>query len=89
MLMRLVLIVILSIVSIFIINYTGYASLEYTPKNILYASIFIIVATIIYKILIRFLKLFLFVVIVVPVLFICYYYLYTYITGAPQEFMQF
>lgn len=30
MLMRLVLIVILSIVSIFIINYTGYASLEYT-----------------------------------------------------------
>ena len=89
MLMRLVLIVILSVVAIFLVNYTGYTSIEYTWSNILYGTLIIILCIVIYKILVRFLRLFLFMVIVVPVALICFYYIYTYLTGAPPEFMQF
>lgn len=87
--MRLVMIVLLSVVSIFIINYTGVYILEYTWQNILYGSVIIIGLMILYKILTKFLKLFLFVVIVIPVLGICFYYIYSYITGEPPSFMQF
>lgn len=89
MMMRLVMIVLLSVVSIFIINYTGVYILEYTWQNILYGSVIIIGLMILYKILTKFLKLFLFVVIVIPVLGICFYYIYSYITGEPPSFMQF
>lgn len=89
MMMRLVMIILLSVVSIFIINYTGVYILEYTWQNILYGSVIIIGLMILYKILTKFLKLFLFVVIVIPVLGICFYYIYSYITGEPPSFMQF
>lgn len=89
MLMRLVMIVLASVASIFVINYTGIYILDYTWQNILYGALIIIGIMILYKILTKFLKLFLFVVIVVPVLGICFYYIYSYITGEPSEFMQF
>jgi hypothetical protein len=87
--MRLVMIVLASVASIFVINYTGIYILDYTWQNILYGALIIIGIMILYKILTKFLKLFLFVVIVVPVLGICFYYIYSYITGEPPEFMQF
>lgn len=89
MLMRLVMIVLASVASIFVINYTGIYILDYTWQNILYGALIIIGIKILYKILTKFLKLFLFVVIVVPVLGICFYYIYSYITGEPPAFMQF
>ena len=89
MLMRLVIIVLASVASIFVINYTGIYILDYTWQNILYGALIIIGIMILYKILTKFLKLFLFVVIVVPVLGICFYYIYSYITGEPPVFMQF
>ncbi|CAD2073368.1 hypothetical protein GCM10007275_01650 [Jeotgalicoccus coquinae] len=89
MLMRLVMIVLASVASIFVINYTGFYILDYTWQNILYGGLIIIAIMILYKILTKFLKLFLFVVIVIPVLGICFYYLYSYITGEPPAFMQF
>ncbi|MEY8559981.1 hypothetical protein AALF85_04720 [Jeotgalicoccus halotolerans] len=89
MLMRLVMIVLASVASIFVINYTGIYILDYTWQNILYGALIIIGIMILYKILTKFLKLFLFVVIVVPVLGICFYYIYSYITGEPPAFMQF
>lgn len=87
--MRLVMIVMLSVVSIFLINYSGYYFLEYTWQNILYGSLIIIGLMLLYKILTKFLKLFLFVVIVIPVLGICFYYIYSYFMGEPPSFMQF
>lgn len=89
MLMRLVMIVLASVASIFVINYTGIYILDYTWQNILYGALIIIGIMILYKILTKFLKLFLFVVIVVPVIGICFYYIYSYITGEPPSFMQF
>ena len=89
MLMRLVTIVLASVASIFVINYTGFYILDYTCQNILYGALIIIAIMILYKILTKFLKLFLFVVIVVPVIGICFYYIYSYITGEPPSFMQF
>jgi uncharacterized membrane protein YGL010W len=88
-LMRLVTIVLASVASIFVINYTGFYILDYTWQNILYGALIIIAIMILYKILTKFLKLFLFVVIVVPVIGICFYYIYSYITGEPPSFMQF
>lgn len=89
MLMRLVMIVLASVASIFVINYTGIYILDYTWQNIMYGALIIIGIMIFYKILTKFLKLFLFVVIVVPVFGICFYYIYSYITGEPPAFMQF
>lgn len=89
MLMRLVMIVLASVASIFVINYTGVYILDYTWQNILYGALIIIGIMILYKILTKFLKLFLFVVIVVPVIGICFYYIYSYVTGEPPSFMQF
>ena len=89
MLMRLVMIVLASVASIFVINYTEIYIVDYTWQNILYGALIIIGIMILYKILTKFLKLFLFVVIVIPVLSICFYYIYSYITGEPPAFMQF
>ena len=81
MLMRLVIIILASVASIFVVNYTGLYILDYTWQNILYGALIIVALMIIYKILTKFLKLFLFVVIVVPVLGICFYYIYSYVMG--------
>ena len=89
MLMRLVIIILASVASIFVVNYTGLYILDYTWQNILYGALTIVALMIIYKILTKFLKLFLFVVIVVPVLGICFYYIYSYVMGEPPSFMQF
>lgn len=89
MLMRLVMIVLASVASIFVINYTGLYILDYTWQNVLYGALLIIALMVLYKILTKFLKLFLFVVIVVPVLGIGFYYIYSYVMGEPPSFMQF
>ena len=88
MLMRLVIIILASVASIFVVNYTGLYILDYTWQNILYGALIIVALMIIYKILTKFLKLFLFVVIVVPVLGICLLHLFIR-DGRTPSFMQF
>lgn len=87
--MRLILTIALSFFVIYGINFFDIAALEYNIKTVAVTTVAIIVLRLLYSIFTRFMKVFLFVVIFLPIVGLIIYYIYSYVTGNPVELFDF
>lgn len=85
MFMRLILIIALSFFVIYGINFFDIAYLEYNIKTVAATAVSIIILSLLYRVFTRFMKIFLFVVVFLPIAGLIVYYIYSYITGNPIE----
>ena len=87
MFIRLLLTISLSFFVIYGINYFDIADLDYNFKTVAVTSIALILLRVLYYIFTKFLKIFLFIFVFLPLLALFINYIYSYLTGAPVEFM--
>ncbi|WP_017549132.1 hypothetical protein [Salinicoccus carnicancri] len=85
MFIRLILTIALSFFVIYAINFFDIASLEYDIRTVAATVVAIIVLRLLYSVFTRFMKVFLFVVIFLPIVGLIIYYIYSYVTGSPVE----
>lgn len=85
MFMRLILIIALSFFVIYGINFFDIASLEYNITTVAVTVVSIILLSLLYRVFTKFMKVFLFAVIFLPITGLIVYYVYSYITGSPIE----
>ncbi len=83
--MRLIITIALSFFVIYGINFFGLAALDYNIKTVALTAAAIIALRLLYRIFTRFMKVFLFVVIFLPIVGLIIYYIYSYVTGNPIE----
>ncbi|WP_411842023.1 hypothetical protein [Salinicoccus sp. HZC-1] len=87
--MRLIFIIALSFFVIYGINFFDIAVLDYNIKTIAITAVSIIVLRLLYSVFAKFMKVFLFVVIFLPIVGLIIYYIYSYMTGNPIELFDF
>lgn len=78
----------LSFAVIFGINYFDVAQIDYTFMNIFIAFITLVLLRVLYTVFIKFMKVFLFAVVFLPLVGLFGYYIYSYVTGQPIEMVQ-
>src|SRR5699024_2009366 len=83
--MRLILTIALSFFVIYAINFFCIASLDYNSRTVATTAACIIVLKFLYIVFTRFMNVFLFVVIFLPITGLIIYYIYSYVTGSPIE----
>jgi hypothetical protein len=78
----------LSFAAIFGINYFNLAQIDYTFVNILITFVSLVLLRVLYTVFIKFMKVFLFAVVFLPLVGLFGYYIYSYVTGQPIEMIQ-
>ena len=81
---RIFVLIMLSVILIFGLNYTGLYNIDLTVQNLIYMIIFLAIVSMIYRIIFKFIKSFASLFIIVIVLMVLYYF-YVYFTGKPIE----
>lgn len=84
----LILYIAFSFLLIFGINYFNVAAVDYTFTNVLIAFVSLAVLRVLYAIFARFMKVFLFAVVFLPLVGLFGYYIYSYVTGQPIEMIE-
>lgn len=75
----------LSFAVIYGINFFELAYVDYSVANILVTFIALVLLRVLYTVFIKFMKVFLFAVVFVPLVGLFGYYIYSYVTGQPVE----
>lgn len=81
---RIFVLIMLSVILIFSLNYTGLYNIDLTVQNLIYMIIFLTIVSMIYRIIFKFIKSFASLFIIVIFLIVLYYF-YVYFTGKPIE----
>ena len=85
MFIRLILIIALSFFVIYGLNYLDLADIGYSFQSVAVTAITLIVLGLLYRVFTKFLKVFLFIFVFLPLVALLIYYLYSYVTGTPVE----